>query len=106
LQGNLNELAQLLTQNGNTEEAKELENAAKALEQAEECKTPEEVKKKGIAGKLKRIADELCDKDSKLYKTVEGIKHGAGIVQDIAKGYNDFAQWVGLPQVPRLFLKK
>jgi hypothetical protein len=28
------------------------------------------------------------------------------IARDIAGEYNKIAQWVGLPQVPRLFLKK
>ena len=106
LQGNLNELAQLLAEEGNDEQAKELENAAKALEQAEQCTSREEVKKKGILNRLKRLAEDLGDENSKLYKTVKGIKHGASIAQDIAKGYNDIAQWAGLPQVPRPFLKK
>jgi len=64
------------------------------------------VKKKGIAGRLQRLVEDLEDEDSKLHKTVKGIKHGIGIAQDIAKGYNDIAQWAGLPQVPKPFLKK
>ena len=104
LQTNLNDLAQLLTENGNKEEAKELYNAASALELAEKCKSPQEVKKKGIANKLKRLADELGDEDSRLHQTVKKVKHGIGIAQEIAKGYNDIAQWAGLPQVPRPFL--
>ena len=106
LQSNLNELAGLLTDGGNKEEAAELENAAKALEQAEACKSKVEVKKKGIGNRLKRVALDLEDENSKLHKSVKGIKHGIGIAQDIAKGYNDIAQWAGLPQVPTPFLKK
>jgi len=34
------------------------------------------------------------------------IKYGVGLAQDIAKGYNDIAQWLGLPQVMKPFLKK
>lgn len=106
LQGNLNELALALKNTGNKEAAKELETAVLALEQAEKCQTKDEVKKKGIANTLKRLVEDLCDDDSKLHKTVEGIKNGISIAQDIAKGYNDIAQWVGLPQVPKPFLKK
>ncbi len=106
LQGSMNELSLLLAEGGNKEEALELENAAKALELAEKCKSPEEVKKKGIASRLQRLVKDLEDEDSKLHKTVKGIKHGIGIAQDIAKGYNDIAQWAGLPQVPKPFLKK
>ena len=106
LQGSLNELARSVGKAGNSEDALELKTAAEALEQAEQCKSPEEVKKKGIAGRLKRLAEDLGDEKSTLHKTVEGIKHGIGIAQDIAGGYNDLAQWLGLPQVPRPFLKK
>ena len=105
LQGNLNELALSLTEGGHKEEAKELQNAAKALEQAEQCKNPEDVKKKGLANRLRRLVKQLEDEDSKLNKTVKGIKNGISIGQDIAKGYNDLAQWAGLPQVPKPFLK-
>ncbi len=105
LQGNLNELAQLLTDGGKKEEAAELEYAAKALEQIENSKTKEDVKKKGIANRLRRLLDDLNDKESKLYNTVKGIKNGIRVAQDIAKGYNDTAQWLGLPQVPKPFLK-
>jgi len=106
LQGDLNGLDQLLSKGGHKEEAKELESMAEDLEQAEQCKSKEEVKKKGIANKLKRLAEDLGNEDSKLHKTVKGIKHGISIAQDIAKGYNDIAQWAGLPQVPKPFLKK
>ena len=105
MQGNLNELSQLLTEGGNKEEAKELENAARALERAENSKSKDEVKKKGIANRLKRLLDDLNNKESGLHKTVKGIKNGISIAQDIAKGYNGIAQWAGLPQVPTPFLK-
>ena len=105
LQGNLNELAQLLTNGGKEEEAEELANAASALERVEKSERREEVKKKGAANSLKRILDALNNKESKLHKTVKGIKNGIGIAQDIAKGYNDTAQWLGLPQVPKPFLR-
>ena len=106
LQGKLNDLAQLLTEGGNGEQAKELENAAKALEQTEKYKSKEEVKKKGIHNRLKRLAQDLGNEDSKLHKAVKSIKHGISIAQDIAQSYNDIAQWAGLPQVPKPFLKK
>ena len=106
LQANLNDLAGTLKRKGETEEAVALENAAKALSEVEEYTKPEEVKKKGIVNILKRIVDEFADENSKLHKTVKGIKTGIGIAQDIAKGYNKIAQWVGFPQVPEPFLKK
>ncbi len=90
----MNELAQLLTEGGNKEEAKELENVARVLEQTEDSKS-EEVKKKGIANRLKRLVDDLNNKGSKLHRAVNGIKNGTIIAQDIAKGYNAIAPWLG-----------
>ncbi|MCK5829765.1 MAG: hypothetical protein KAH20_05635 [Methylococcales bacterium] len=100
LQGNLNDLAQLLTEAGEKEQAIELKNTAKALEQLEQCNSKDEVKKKGLANRLQRLVENLGDKDSKLGKTVKGIENAIKITQDIAKGYNKIAEWVGLPQVP------
>jgi len=106
LQSNLNDLAGLLSESGKKEDAKELENTVAALEKVETCKSPEEVKKSGIKGKLQRLMNDLEDENSKLHKTVKGIKNGVSVAQDIAKRYNDIAQWVGWPQVPQPFLKK
>jgi len=52
------------------------------------------------------LTEALGDEKSGLHKTVKGIKNGITIAQDIARGYNDIAQWAGLPQVPTPFLKK
>jgi GTPase SAR1 family protein len=106
LQGHLNELGMLLSEEGKEQEAKALVSAASALEQAEACKSPEELQRKGIANRLKRLVEDLGDDKSSLGKAVKGIEHGVGIAQDIAKGYNNIAQWMGLPQVPAPFLKK
>ncbi|MGR3218899.1 MAG: COR domain-containing protein [Candidatus Anammoxibacter sp.] len=95
LQGKLNELAQCLTEGSNKEEAKELVNLAKALEKAEKDESKDEVKKKGIANRLKSLVADLGDENSTLHKAVKGIKNGVSIAKDIAKGYNDIAQWLG-----------
>ncbi len=105
LQGHLNDLAGLLSDNGKKEEAEEFEGVASALEKVEQCKTPEDVKKSGIKGRLQRLMQELEDKNSKLHKTVKTVKNGVSVAQDVAKRYNDIAQWVGWPQVPTPFLK-
>ncbi|MDR0982582.1 MAG: hypothetical protein LBM07_04995 [Culturomica sp.] len=104
LQGNLNDLASLLEKQGDKEEADELKDAATMLDAAEKYKTPEELKKKGILDRLKRLVEDLGDENSTLYKKVEGVRNGIRIAQDIGKGYNDIAQWCGLPQIPRPFL--
>jgi len=63
------------------------------------------VTKKGVTSRLKRLVNALSDEKSSLHKTVKGVKNGISIAQDIGKGYNDIAQWMGLPQVPKPFLK-
>jgi hypothetical protein len=106
LQGDLNDLAQYLAENDNQADALELQNAAKALEQVDQCETPQQLKTTGVIKRLGRLVEGFGDKNSTLYKSVAGIKHGASIVQDIGKGYNKVAQWSGLPQVPKVFLGK
>ncbi len=106
LQGSLNDLSGLLSENGNQSEAKELKNVANILKEAKQLENKEEIQESGVANRLKRFVDDLGDEKSKLHKTIKGIKHGVSIAQDIAKGYNNIAQWVGLPQVPKPFLKK
>ncbi len=105
LQGKLNELALLLTGRHNKIEAEELKLAANALEQVEDIESTEKVKKSGIANILERLSNDLNSEESGLHKAVKGIKNGVSIGQDIAKGYNSIAQWLGLPQVPTPFLK-
>lgn len=93
LQGNLNDLSDLLIQSGKTEEAKELMNIAQALEQVENS-PKEEVKKKGIGNKLKRILNDLGDKESKLYRSVEGIKSGIDIAKSIIEAGVKVLGWL------------
>jgi hypothetical protein len=106
LQGNLNDLARQLNNAGKKEEAAELKEAATLLAEAEECSKPEEVKKKGILRGLKQFAEKLGDEESSLCKTIKGIEKGIDVAQDIAKEYNKIAQWLVLPQIPNVFLKK
>jgi hypothetical protein len=106
LQGSFNDLAQLLESDGKTKEAKQLAYAAQLLEQVEEAQTPKEIKKKGIGNRLKRVVLAMGNEDSNLHKAITGIENGIDIAQDIAATYNDVAQWCGLPQVPKPFLKK
>lgn len=69
------------------------------LEDVVEATDKKEVKKSGVAKQLKSIVDELEDENFKLHKIVKGVKNGISIAQDIA-------QWMGMPQVPKPFLKK
>jgi len=53
---------------------------------------------------LKRVLDQINDPDSLLNKTISASKKGVAACQKVGKIYNKFAQWLGLPQVPDIFL--
>lgn len=83
-----------------------MEEAIELLDEIKEDSTKEEVKKKGLLKQLGQVVEDLGDEDSTLHKSIEGMKKGVSIAQDIGKEYNKLAQWIGLPQVPTPFLKK
>lgn len=62
--------------------------------------------KKERLGKVGTFLNQLADPNSKAGKAIAMVKNGFDIAQDIAASYNSVAEWVGLPVVPRLFLKK
>lgn len=104
LQGSLNRLIRELSKTDNNQESLEpLQDTTNALEEIENCNTPTEVKKSGVGAQVKELLEQMSDKNSRLYKTIEGTKNGIAIAQDIATKYNSLAEWAGLPQVPKPF---
>lgn len=105
--GGLSELKEELE--ADSAEAKEVESAEKSLKEISEKVrrnvSPEKVQESPEMSKLRRFVVALGDEETKLGKTVKGIEKGVGIAQDIAGFYNEIAQWCGLPQVPKPFLK-
>ena len=94
LQGDLNALSSLLTTNGYEQEGKEISEISQAVEAAEDCQTPKEVKKKGLPKKLKLLIDEMADDKSNLHKAVKAVKNGVKLSKDIVSGYNTMCQWL------------
>lgn len=56
--------------------------------------------------RLKRVLDEINNEESTINKALKGSKKAIQIVQNIAKTYNNFAEWLALPQVPKVLLGK
>ncbi len=56
--------------------------------------------------KLRRLLDDAFDETSKTGKIIKKSTKIMKVVQNIAKLYNQFAQWLMLPQVPVVFLGK
>ena len=54
--------------------------------------------------KLQRFLKKAADKDSEVHRTLKTTKRGLELAQKIGKTYNKFAQWLGLPIVPDVFL--
>jgi len=118
LQGELNALAQRFNELGTSEAdelAKELTGVASDVNKiikeipaniTVDSSELEEVKcslrSKGLLNRLENFYDEMCDKNSDLHKnTVKVLKS----IQKLGSHYNNVAQWVGLPQIPRPFLE-
>lgn len=107
LQGELNHLLGSLKKAGyDDEDTQELEEAISDLSDVEKIEDKEKLIKSGRLIKLKNFIEELSDENSSKRKTIEKVKNGVKTLQSIASKYNDIAQWVGWPQVPRPFLGK
>ena len=106
LQGSLNELKSLMDRAGHSSEAAEVAEVSESLQEIEKCTNPDEAKKSGRLNGLQRFMKKLADEKSSLGRIVRGVRNGISIAQDIAKGYNSIAEWVGWPQVPKPFLTK
>jgi GTPase SAR1 family protein len=94
LQGVLGELADGLNKKGDTEEARDLEDARDALNKIESETNPNEVARSSAFSKLGRIVQDLGDPNSALHKKVKGISNAIEIVHNIMTSYNVIAQWV------------
>ena len=105
MQGDLNRITRELSKtDGNQAQVEQLQDASKALEEIENCDTPTEVKKSGVGAQVKELLEEMGDKNSSLYKKIEGTKNGISIAQDLGAKYNSLAEWAMLPQIPKVFL--
>jgi DNA-binding response OmpR family regulator len=103
IQTNLNELRKKLPEG--SEEVSAIQEIQSAMQSIQTSDSRKQVKESSAMSKLKRFLENMNQDDSKFGKTIRGVRDGVGIIQEMAKYYNDIAQWCGLPQVPRPFLK-
>ncbi|MDR2970797.1 MAG: hypothetical protein LBU83_02535 [Bacteroidales bacterium] len=104
LQGDINSLIRALDLKKDSDIIEELQGIVSDLEEAETVESPEKMKKSGLLAKLSHFIEDLGDENSRTYKAINGLKNGVKTAQKMAKTYNDIAQWIGLPQVPKPFL--
>jgi len=63
----------------------------------------DEVKTSSVMSKFRKFLEDLGDDKSKMSKIIKGLNNGVRIAKDLAKHYNEIAQWCGLPPVPPVF---
>jgi len=86
---------------------KEIERVEKALKEVKGISSKEKAKEKsGSLKKIKNFLDKLEDTSTKAGKAFKAVEKGYSHLQDLAKHYNNIAEWCALPQVPKLLLKK
>ena len=56
--------------------------------------------------RLKGFLDKLDDEHSAIKKGVKGKQKGLTRLQKLTSTYNKFAEWLALPQVPKVFLNE
>lgn len=93
LQGSLNDLKDEIIYES-PELGKEFERMEKSIEKLDDAKTKDEVIKSGALNKVQRFLMEVQDTESKLGKTVRGIKYGVEIAQNIGEIYSRRPCWV------------
>lgn len=56
--------------------------------------------------RLYRFLNDLNEENDKVNKLLKNSKYGYKTIHDIIKKYNNFALWLGIPQIPDLFFRK
>lgn len=69
--------------------------------------TPKSSKEKlgNPLNKIHRLLSKFSDENSDMHKVIVSAKKGIEMIQKVAETYNKFAQWVGLPVIPKILLK-
>jgi hypothetical protein len=62
------------------------------------------VKITSAINKLEQFLQKISNAGSMIGKTIEKTERGIALAQRLATHYNDLAQWLGLPQIPKPFL--
>ncbi|MHA7102752.1 hypothetical protein [Roseivirga pacifica] len=100
--GGIEELKNLLP----NKEKQELENLKQELKGLKEVESQEEFATSPILNKLRRTLENVQKGEGNLAATIKAAKDGYNIFNNIAQQYNSIADWCGLPQVPKVILKR
>jgi hypothetical protein len=101
--GCLNELQELLPKSSDIGATlTELEGSLKTIEKNND---PESVKTSSALSKFRRVVDKICENGSDLNLAIKKADSGWVIFTDLAKKYNEIADWCGMPHIPSALLK-
>lgn len=83
----------------------ELEKISQEMQEVEYIDQKKDVKP-GMLARMQQFLEKVQDPDSSYARAITSVKNGYNVLQDLAAGYNSIAEWLALPQVPRVLLKK
>ncbi|WKK82944.2 hypothetical protein [Marivirga arenosa] len=83
----------------------ELQNLEGSLTAIEKETDSEIVKNSTAMQKLRNFLNSVSEGNEQLAKVLETTETGIDIIRSLAGKYNSIAEWCGLPQVPRVFIK-
>jgi hypothetical protein len=66
----------------------------------------DKVKQSPAISKLEKLLEKASDAETMIGKAINVAERGIVIAQKLAAHYNDVAQWLGLPQIPKPFVGK
>lgn len=83
----------------------DLSSIENTLTQLESETDPALIRRSPVMPKLKRFLLQVSDKDSDLNTSINSIKSGVSMCQELFGKYNRLAEWCGLPVIPSIFVK-
>ena len=98
IQNDLCDLSDILNESG--EDASSVIQVRDMIEKLEGS----EAERETAMHKLQALIKSISNPESKIGKVIKTTKKGVAVAQSIAKHYNNFAQWLGWPQIPKPFL--
>ena len=104
IKSKISELKEILPQN--FEEVERIQDIEDSFGELSKYNSAKDVKNSSAMPKLKKLIDDVNQTGGKINSVIRGVRNGVEIAQELAKNYNCIAQWCGLPQVPKPFLKE
>jgi len=90
----------------NSPESETVKEIEKGLTELRQYGDKDDVSSAPIMNKFRRMIEKVKSGQGAIAEAVKTAEDGYEIFNDVAKQYNAIADWCGLPQVPKILLKK